>query len=66
MAFSRNVLERLHNDGLMPDWDYYSQVDMEPWEKLQAQRDKFLQDIQEHQAQERQEAELEAKVYEMV
>lgn len=42
---SQEMIEYLHNSGVMPDWAYYQQVRKSPMLNLQEQTDKFLQQI---------------------
>lgn len=60
MAFTRAELDRLYTSGKIPSWAYFAQVDMEPWEKLDLQHKKFIQDIMERRAREA-EAEADAR-----
>ena len=42
-------IERLHEQGKMPDWIYYQQIDKPLWLKVEEQKQNFLEQVQERE-----------------
>lgn len=73
MAYSKEMIEWLHDSGKMPDWIYYQQNGKSLQENYTAQKlkqqkqiEELLNDRQEARAEKELEAEIEKKVSETV
>ena len=59
------TMDRLHDQGLMPDWAYYQQV-QKPWYvSLQEQWNKAHQELQARKAAKIEQAEIDARAKEL-
>ena len=59
------TMDRLHDQGLMPDWAYYQQSGLPWYVALQQQRDDFYRDYNARRAEKDKQAEIEARAIDL-
>ncbi len=55
-------IEQLHQQGKMPDWIYYQQIDKPVWLKIEEQKQKMIDQIQKKKQQEELQESIEKQV----
>lgn len=66
MAFSQEMIEKLHREGKMPDWAYYQQNGKSAQENWEEQHRKIMEWLHEQEAQKQLEKDIEKQVYDAV
>ena len=59
------TMDRLHDQGLMPDWAYYQQSGLPWYVALQQQKDQFYREYNASRAEKMKQAEIEARATEL-
>lgn len=61
MAYTKEQIEWLHDNGLMPDWAYYQQNGKTAQENWNEQHRKIMERCRQREAEERRQAEEKAR-----
>ena len=59
-------IEKLHQQEKMPEWIYYQQIDKPVWLKIEEQRNKLLEQVQEREQEKELQKSLEKQVSEIL
>lgn len=59
---TQRELDYQHDKGLIPDWAYYQQSDKPIWQKVQEQKDKMYQQIEQNKRNKDLEKEIVEKI----
>lgn len=62
---TRLEMDRLHEQGIMPDWAYYSQAGLPWYVALQQQKDNFYREYNARRAEKDKQVEIDARAKEL-